>query len=266
MATSTHATPSVPVTQVVPSHTFNLADSPYAQHVEGAATLAFPNPLRVSHYETYYNAIRPQKGEVLGDELDIDMRMYRAAYAISELDTSLPRSDYDPTSDELNVSLMSWVNECTESYLGAQIRVETQAVKRWREGCPHDSFGFDLSTFTDILPHLLAYEGGVVFPKVLQVKQLRACRKAKADILKQPISYDGSPMASFRNSSFWADLNAALWLLKNLKIAPKAAVAGEKPQPLSVTAQSLSNLPLVVATFLIEVSEIYQVKRTNPKK
>lgn len=232
---------------------FELKDSPLFEFVQTPATFSLP-AATVGSYKQWLEAVRPVEGE----KLDDTGRLYRAALAIGQLEVEgVSQADLSPTSDDLNMSLVHWVNECVERTFAPHLVVEAGAVVRARRQLsPLTKPVFEPSDFTEVLPGLAHYTGRIEFPGLLTQRHYRECHKTLQLLSKvDPRHAD--------NTLFIRQFRAGVALMKNWSIS---TAAGEEIGWSLVSQDDGRQLPLELASLVVEAVDTYLFKRLNLKK
>lgn len=252
-------------------HTFNSVDCPYPDVPDMEPfLLQFPNPMTLGDYKTWYRKLF-ELDETLNDG-DVDngvlLRQYKAAWHITKRvpvpladDAQPPETpppftlaDLEPDNKELPLTAVSWVTDCADEAFGLQIRIEDVAsvIKR-RQASKHTSPTFNLNDpeIAPMFPDLAQYRGSVTFHPMLTKTVYRAYDKARQIV-------DAHPVNDIENTHFMRQFRAAIPLVKDWRIEGV-------PWKLAKNDGG-DGLPLVLASFLIEVADIYLSKRINLKK
>jgi hypothetical protein len=229
---------------------FKLEDSPLFEFVQIPATFDLP-AATLGSYKQWLETVRPVDGEKLDDTL----RMYRAALAVGQLEAE--GLILSPTNDELNMTLVKWVNDCIEQTFGPHLVVEAAAVTLGRRQLsPLTKPVFEPADFASILPGLAHYTGQIEFPALLTQKHYRECHKALQPLPKvDPRHPDNSLLAR--------QFRAGVALMKQWAIT---TAAGEEVSWATVSREDGRSLPLELASFVVEAVDTYLFKRLNLKK
>lgn len=233
---------------------FKLEDSSFYEFVGKPATLTLP-PATLGAYNQWLNANRP----VEGDKLDETGRVYRATLAIGQLEVEgLNALDLDPTNEDLNMSLVQWVNECVNRAFGPHLLVgETlPALQLRRLTSPLTKNIFEPAHFQNVLPALANYTGQVEFLGVLTQQAYRDYHKSIQVLPKVDPRHPD-------NSVLMRQFRAGLKMVKKWGIN---TAEGEAVSWSTVTLEEGKNLPLELASFLVEAADTYLFKRLNLKK
>lgn len=244
----------------LPQATYNLPTR-LAEMLQSEAVISFPPVATLGTYRQWFEAMRPT-----GDEdNDSDHRLYRAALAIGALEVSgelgaddtavYASAGEDTPNPQLSVEIQQWVIDSLEQYLGEQIIVQSipDAVQEaWAS--KHVSPFFEVDDLLDRLPALSAFAGGVAFPAVYRAHHKRAWEQV---IGKHP----AEDPAHVDNSQFLRQYHAALGLAED-----GIGVSWLDDEKTEVSWRKVDDVPLVLASWLVKVTDIYIMVRTDPKK
>lgn len=232
--------------------------------------LSFPDPIMVAHYVAYRTASAASEtdDEAAGGQL---MRIYRGVLAVTETtldeeeNTAVSADDdgetavlsldaTDPNDPELPLNYVRWVADCAEQVIAPLINVESVAQITVRRANGRHISPVFTTTDEDIprlLPGLTAYSGSIRFHEPLTAAVYREWVKASRIL-------PGYERGAFENSHFMRNLRAAVPLVREWDVP---GVAWK-----DISRHNWHNVPLVVASFLIEAADVYLSKRMSVKK
>lgn len=252
------------------------------------ATLEFPYPFTLDSYRKWFRALniggKAEKGSPLNDI--VFLRQYKAAMEVGTVTAVMPQvADAEKTADEqqeterdefdidvdtftlspapLDTNLLEWDNanlplpfasfvvEAAEQYIGGQLIVEgDQARLQRRLEETYDKPVFRYDHCLHLLPGMTAWRGYVVYQSPVSSTLYREWSKI-CDRIK------GDPR-DINNHRFMRAIRAAGYLVKEFKF--------EGLDWQTVKANDYANLPLIVASFLVETADIYLSRRVTLKK
>jgi hypothetical protein len=233
--------------------------------LQAEAVLRFPPVPTLDTFRRWYEAMREKTVEP--PEVDVAFRLYRGATAVGTLEvTGLPDTAVaayvgaDP-NDALDVTLMEWVNECFERYMGDLI-----PTRPWAElvaeslTTPLTGHSFEVAAFVDEFPALSGFTGHIAFPKHLTAGGKRAWEKGLALL-------ESADAGHVDNTLFLRQYRAALQLLDEAQVM---GLREGEDTAVAYTARSTwrdpKQVPLVLVSFLVRSADIYLTVRSDPKK
>lgn len=241
-------------------HFFELEESEYSQLVAGRATLTFPAPFILTDYFEYVRALVETK-EDKKRELTDDDRLYRAAVAVSTIETSV-EIESDPDSENLSMAFQTWVIECAEKYIGPMLRLESldsQRTRRIAENKRGNVFEIDEAAVA-LIPALRGYAGTLVFHPQYTAGMHKAYRKA---LEKKPHKVANDVENTLGVRAF----RAAMQVLVSTMDIAEAASGEPWAKPLLPNEVIYGNdIPMPLASWVIECADTYLWHRTRQKK
>lgn len=255
----------------LPKMTYELPDR-LALVTQSEATLRFPAVATLDTYRQWMESVR-QKGD---EDDDTDLRLYRAARAISTLEITGELAEEDvavyaesgDANQDLDVTIQSWVIDCAEAYLGPQLIVQSlQQSTHEAWATELTSHRFDVTDMQPRLPGLAAFSGTINFPVHLRARHKR---KWETALLELP----AEDPAHVDNSMFLRQYRAALTLMETSFVSPNTVnhplthdghTHRVPPMP-DEAWHDPKQIPLVLASFLVKAADLYMMVRTDPKK
>lgn len=263
-------TPKASVTNTPSMFVFNTAEAgdKYAGLESVPARLIFPFPFTLGHYKKYEDALNLRDlggADIEAIENSYLDRQYRATLAVAQIEEGewgdVPGGDdrfglqnIDPDDPRTPLAWISWVTDCADNYIMSKRKLETQqAVWARRAASRNTSAVFKTHTpeYLQLFPDLGEYAGYVKF----RAPFTRSDYKRWTNAMKLLPKYDPRDV---QNSLFVRAFRGAVELIDYFDVPGIS--------PVDLRQNDGNNVPLVLASWLVEVVDEYLCKRMNLKK